>query len=287
MRPFPVRWCGGGQLPLIRKACADMDTTGARQWWAVGVGVVPGSGSGSPARPSRSAATRPVYASTASVLVQQIGSTAPILPTEAQLAQSTRTATDAARRVGRSTEDLAAATTVEPLAGSSVLLITVRAGSPAAAQAGAPRRRRRVPHQPRRDGPRGDPGPGDRADHPHLRHVPAGGGAERAAGPAAGELPRAGRPAELGQRARLPADRPVDPADRPADHAGRPGPGHRRPDAAHRRRLAPAVAVRGRSGRAPARCSACWPALGRRRFTSRVRDGADIRGAGSPYSRTW
>src|SRR5262245_21411483 len=114
-----------------------MDTTGVRQRWALGVGVVVGIGVGLAVASMTLASTSPIYASTASVLVQQIGPTAPILLTEAQLARSSRTATDAARTVGRSTEDLAAATTVVPLEGSSVLVITVRAGSPTAAQAGA------------------------------------------------------------------------------------------------------------------------------------------------------
>src|SRR5262245_18231024 len=114
-----------------------MDTTGVRQRWALGVGVVVGIGVGLVGATVALATTSPTYESTASVLVQQIGSTTPILLTEAQLARSTRTATDAARTVGRSTEDLAAATTVVPVEGSSVLLITVRAESPTAAQAGA------------------------------------------------------------------------------------------------------------------------------------------------------
>src|SRR5690242_15947069 len=104
-----------------------MDTTGVRQRWALGIGVVAGMGAGLVGASVALATTSPTYESTASVLVQQIGSTAPILLTEAQLARSTRTATDAARTVGRSTEDLAAATTVVPLDGSTVLLITVRA----------------------------------------------------------------------------------------------------------------------------------------------------------------
>jgi Mrp family chromosome partitioning ATPase len=112
-----------------------MDRTGARQRWAVGVVLGIGVGLGGSA--IALAATPPTYASTASVLVQQIGSDPPSLPTEAQLARSTRTATDAARTVGRSTEDIGAATTVEQLTGSSVLLITARGASPAAAQAAA------------------------------------------------------------------------------------------------------------------------------------------------------
>jgi Mrp family chromosome partitioning ATPase len=114
-----------------------MDTTGARQRLALGVGVVLGVGVGLLGATVALATTTRTYESTASVLVQQIGSTAPILLTEAQFAQSTKTASDAARTVGRSTEDLAAATTVVPLEGSSVLLITVRADSATAAQAGA------------------------------------------------------------------------------------------------------------------------------------------------------
>src|SRR5690348_6720962 len=114
-----------------------MDTTGARQRLALGVGVVLGVGVGLLGATVALATTTQTYESTASVLVQQIGSTAPVLLTEAQFAQSTKTASDAARTVGRSTEDLAAATTVVPLEGSSVLLITVRADSATAAQAGA------------------------------------------------------------------------------------------------------------------------------------------------------
>jgi Mrp family chromosome partitioning ATPase len=114
-----------------------MDMTGARQRWVLSVGIVVGIGIGLAAATIALATTRPAYASTASVLVAQIGPDAPILPTEAQLARSTRTAADAAHAVGRSTEDIASATAVEPLVGSSVLLITVRADSPAAAQAGA------------------------------------------------------------------------------------------------------------------------------------------------------
>ena len=114
-----------------------MDRTGARRRWAVGIGVVLGVAAGLGGSALALDATPRTFESTATVLVQQIGSTPPTLATEAQLAMSTRTATDAARTVGRSTEDLSAATTVQPLEGSSILLITVRAGNPGAAQAGA------------------------------------------------------------------------------------------------------------------------------------------------------
>ena len=114
-----------------------MDSTGTRQRLAVGLGLVLGIGTGLGGSAIALAATPPTYASTASVLVQQIGSDPPNLPTEAQLARSTVTAADAARTVGRSTQDIGASTTVEPLEGSSILLITVRGASPGAAQAAA------------------------------------------------------------------------------------------------------------------------------------------------------
>jgi Mrp family chromosome partitioning ATPase/uncharacterized protein involved in exopolysaccharide biosynthesis len=114
-----------------------MDSSGSRQRWAVGVGLAVGIGAGLGSSAIALAATPPTYASTASVLVQQIGSDPPNLPTEAQLARSTTIAADAARTLGRSTQDVGAATTAQPLEGSSVLLVTVRGASPAAAQAAA------------------------------------------------------------------------------------------------------------------------------------------------------
>jgi Mrp family chromosome partitioning ATPase len=113
-----------------------MDTSGAQRA-VLGLGAVIGIGVGLAAATVVLAGTPPTYESTASVLVQQIGSAAPALPTEAQLALSTKTAADAARTVGRSTEDIAASTSVQPLDGTSVLQITVRADSATAAQAGA------------------------------------------------------------------------------------------------------------------------------------------------------
>src|SRR4051794_35751565 len=110
-----------------------MMTTARRQWWVVCVAVLVGLTGGAAAL----AGSRPVYASTASVLVQTIGSTPVNLPTEAQLARSSQTAADAATVLHRPVDEISAATSVRALPDSSVLLITFEAGRPVDAQGGA------------------------------------------------------------------------------------------------------------------------------------------------------
>src|SRR3954470_16995146 len=110
-----------------------MMTTARRQWWVVCVAVLVGLTGGAAAL----ARSRPVYASTASVLVQTIGSTPVTLPTEAQLARSSQTAIDAATVLHRPVDEIITATSVRALPDSSVLLITFEAGRPVDAQVGA------------------------------------------------------------------------------------------------------------------------------------------------------
>lgn len=143
-----------------------MNMTVTRQRWMVWAGVVVGAVVGLAAAAGVLAATRPVYAAAASVLVERIGTTEVSLATEAQLAQSTQTATDAATAVGRSAADIAAATGVEPLPDSSVLLITVEGASPESARAGRTR-------SPRRTSPTGPRPPGPRSTNRSARSMPA------------------------------------------------------------------------------------------------------------------
>jgi Mrp family chromosome partitioning ATPase len=110
-----------------------MMTTARRQWWVVCAAVLVGLAAGAVSL----AASRPVFASTASVLVQTIGSAPVNLPTEAELVRSSQTAADAASILHRPDDEIAAATTVRPLPDSSVLLITFEAGTPRDAQVGA------------------------------------------------------------------------------------------------------------------------------------------------------
>jgi Mrp family chromosome partitioning ATPase len=107
----------------------------AMVWLRVGVGVAVGLGTGG----AILAKTPPVYESSTSVLVESMGADVN-LRTEAELVRATETATDALARL---TQDPARPppvgrlTKVEPVPGTSVLVITFQASSPEVAQAGA------------------------------------------------------------------------------------------------------------------------------------------------------
>jgi Mrp family chromosome partitioning ATPase len=104
-------------------------------WLHVGVGVVVGVGVGAAVL----LRTDPVYAASASVLVEPVGAEVN-MQTEAQLVRSTQTVTDAnARLTGDATHptDVGGLTEVEPIPGTSVLVIRFEAGTADAARAGA------------------------------------------------------------------------------------------------------------------------------------------------------
>ena len=95
----------------------------------IGAGVALGVGAGF----ATEQITPSVYASTASVLVGATGGE-PNLATEAELVRSTKTVADARTRLG---DGSAGPPQVQPLPGSSVLMIRFEATTAAAAQAGA------------------------------------------------------------------------------------------------------------------------------------------------------
>ncbi len=104
-------------------------------WLRVGVGIVVGAGIGGAVL----FRTDPVYAASASVLVEPVG-TEVNMRTEAQLVRSTQIMTDANARLSEDAihpTDVGGLTEVEPIQGTSVLVIRFEAGTPAAAQAGA------------------------------------------------------------------------------------------------------------------------------------------------------
>src|SRR5262245_5964578 len=105
-----------------------------RSWWVACAGLVVGLAGGLIALSQ----STPVYASSASVLVQPIGNETLNLSTEAQVARSTQTAVEAALHLdGVSAEQIARALTVDAVQGSSVLVMHFEAATPARAAAGA------------------------------------------------------------------------------------------------------------------------------------------------------
>lgn len=104
-----------------------------RHRWVVCAGVVVGLAGAAGAF----AASDPVYASSASVLVRPVGPGAVNLNTEAQLARSAQTLTVAVRALPEGMSLDPQGLTVEPLPDTSVLVIRYEAGTPEAAQAGA------------------------------------------------------------------------------------------------------------------------------------------------------
>jgi Mrp family chromosome partitioning ATPase/capsular polysaccharide biosynthesis protein len=114
--------------------------TARRHWWLLGVGVLVGLAVGAVAL----AVSQPVYSSAASVLVQPIGDVEVNLQTEAQLARSTETASDAQALLLRTLGPLSPRGStagpppaVEVLPNTSVLVIRYEAPTPEAARAGA------------------------------------------------------------------------------------------------------------------------------------------------------
>lgn len=111
-----------------------------RHWWLLCVGLILGLGTGGLVL----AASRPVYASAASVIVLPFGDTEVNLQTEAQLARSTQTATDAATLLAQSLPtaapddiDPVRAADVEVLPNTSVLVIHYEGRTPQVARLGA------------------------------------------------------------------------------------------------------------------------------------------------------
>jgi Mrp family chromosome partitioning ATPase len=109
-----------------------------RHWWLLFVGVIVGATGGGLTLDL----TRPCFAAFTSVLVLPIGSADVNLQTEAQLARSTQTASDAATLLAHDSpvpveRTEAAQAEVDPVPGTSVLLIRYEASTPQAAQLGA------------------------------------------------------------------------------------------------------------------------------------------------------
>jgi Mrp family chromosome partitioning ATPase len=106
----------------------------SRLWLHVGIGAVFGAGVSA----AILAATAPVFAATASVLVQSVGSDVN-MQTEAQLVRSTQNAVDATTRISEAAGDPDAGglVGVEAVPGTSVLTIRYEASSAEAARAGA------------------------------------------------------------------------------------------------------------------------------------------------------
>jgi Mrp family chromosome partitioning ATPase len=103
----------------------------ARPWWAICAGMLLGIVGGWVALQS----TKPVYSSAASVLVQPVGGNDVDLPTEVELARSTRASVDAPAIAGLPAR--MAPASVEALPDTSVLVIRFEGATPEAAQAGA------------------------------------------------------------------------------------------------------------------------------------------------------
>jgi Mrp family chromosome partitioning ATPase len=107
-----------------------------RHWWVVCAGLLAGVAGGAAAF----VAATPVYAAYATVLVDPVGSGELNLNTEAQLARSSDTATAAAARLGQpdaAGSAMVESVRVEPLPGTSILIIAFEAPTPPAAQSGA------------------------------------------------------------------------------------------------------------------------------------------------------